>query len=62
MPRSPTTLERAFELARSGKCSGVGDIREALKAERFMDVDAQLFGKSLQQQLRKLCEQAQGRR
>ena len=58
----PTTLQRAFELARSGVCHGMADIREKLKAERFMDVDQQLFGRSLQQQLKKLCDEARGRR
>jgi hypothetical protein len=62
MSARPTTLQRAFELARSGVCRGLADIRERLKAERFMDVDQQLYGRSLQQQLKRLCDEARGRR
>ncbi len=54
----PTTLERAFALARSGDCATVNDIRIALKAERFDQVDAHLAGPAIARQLRLLCEQA----
>jgi hypothetical protein len=30
-----TTLERAFQLARSGQCSTVDDIKQRLKAEGY---------------------------
>jgi hypothetical protein len=56
---SPTTLERAFVLARSGACAGVSDIRLALKRERFDQVEAHLAGQSIARQLRGLCEAAQ---
>lgn len=52
----PTTLERAFELARTGNYIGIGEIREALRAEGY--VLSQLDGPSLQKQLRKLCVDA----
>lgn len=55
----PTTLERAFVLARSGSCASVNDIRQRLRAERFDQVDAHLAGPSLGRQLRELCVQAQ---
>ncbi len=51
----PTTLERAFVLARSGTCAGVGEIRLALKRERFDQVEAHLAGFSINRQLRALC-------
>jgi hypothetical protein len=55
---SPTTLERAFDLARSGTCASVADIRLALKRERFDQVEAHLSGHSINRQLRSLCEEA----
>ena len=55
---SPTTLERAFILARSGTCASVNDIRLKLRAERFDQVDAHLAGPSLTRQLRALCSEA----
>jgi hypothetical protein len=51
-----TTLERAFDLARTGDYAGIGEIRDALKAEGF--TLRQLDGPSLQKQLRKLCADA----
>jgi len=56
---SPTTLERAFVLARSGTCAGVNDIRVALKREGFDQVEAHLAGHAIAKQLRALCEAAQ---
>jgi hypothetical protein len=54
----PTTLERAFALARSGDCANVNDIRQRLKKERFDQVDAHLAGPAIARQLRALCEEA----
>jgi hypothetical protein len=54
----PTLLERAFDLARSGRFASVADIRLALKRERFEQVEAHLAGPSLARQLRGLCEEA----
>jgi hypothetical protein len=55
---TPTTLERAFALARSGACASVNDIRVMLKRERFDQVEAHLAGASIARQLRGLCDQA----
>jgi hypothetical protein len=55
---TPTTLERAFALARSGTCTSVNDIRLRLKGERFDNVDAHLAGHSIVRQLRALCDEA----
>ena len=55
---SMTTLERAFDLAKSGQCASVNDIRAKLRSERFDQVDAHLAGPSLSRQLRSLCEEA----
>lgn len=54
----PTTLERAFALARSGSCANVHEIRTRLRAERFDQVDAHLAGPAIARQLRALCEDA----
>lgn len=56
-----STLERAFELARSGECASTTEIRARLKRERFESVDAHLQGPSISRQLRQLCEQARAR-
>ena len=55
----PSTLERAFALARSGECAGVVDIRARLKAERFDLIEAHLQGPAINKQLRRLCQEAQ---
>ena len=51
-------LERAYELARSGQCSNIQDIRKRLNAEGFTAVNRHLDGASIQQQLRALCAEA----
>ena len=51
-----TALERAFELARSGKCLNISDIIKKLKSERL---DANhIEGATLKKQLLKLIEEA----
>lgn len=51
----PTTIERAYELARSGACRTVGDIKAKLQAEGHERVQDRLYGGSLTSALRKLC-------
>jgi len=53
-------LERAFELARSGDCSSIDDIRRRLKAEQYSQVDAHLSGATVRRQLLGLCKEAKG--
>jgi hypothetical protein len=55
----PTTLERAFELARTGEYGGIDEIRDVLQAEGY--TLSQLDGPSLRNQLRKLCVEAKGK-
>ena len=50
-----TTLERAFDLARSGEYATVDEIRSRLKAERHDQVEAHLAGPSIKRQLAKVC-------
>lgn len=53
-----TTLERAYELARSGECATVSDIRDRLKRERFESIAGQVSGRTLTEDLRRLCREA----
>jgi len=53
-----TTIERAYELARSGECATVSEIKLRLKAERFDDVAGQLYGREIISALRRLCDAA----
>jgi len=52
----PTMLERAFELARTGEYSNLGDLSKQLRSEGFNL--AQLEGDSLKRQLRAICAAA----
>lgn len=54
-----TTLERAFELARSGRFEKVRDLQRALSAEGF--TVQQVSGPTLFDQLRKLMKEAKVR-
>jgi hypothetical protein len=54
----PSIVERAFALAKSGECEGVGDIRRRLKEEQFGSVEAHLAGRSIKRQLVELCSKA----
>ena len=51
---SNNTVERAFELARSGECASLDDIRKRLQAEGCEQVTRHLMGKNIQQSLRVL--------
>jgi hypothetical protein len=51
-----TALERAFQLAESGKCSTIGDIRKALSDEGYPQTE--LTGPALLKQLRQLMRSA----
>jgi hypothetical protein len=55
-------VERAYQLARSGDCAGILEIRKQLEAEGFSNVTAHLAAApSLRKALTQLCLQAQGR-
>ena len=53
-----TTVERAFELARSGRCANLPSIAAALKGERHEAVDAHLAGPSIRKDLKRAWEAA----
>jgi hypothetical protein len=46
-----TTLERAYELARSGPCRTVEEVRRQLTKEKYDSVLEHLGGHSIQRQL-----------
>jgi hypothetical protein len=56
MDHRPTELERAFQLAKSGSCGSVGDIRNQLGSEGYST--ARITGRSLARQLRALMAEA----
>jgi hypothetical protein len=53
-----TPLERAFQLAKSGGCLSIVDIKKQMQAEGFSI--GQITGKSLYKQLKALLLAAQG--
>jgi hypothetical protein len=58
MDPNRTSLERAFELARSGDCATVSEIRHRLLVEGY--AADQIDGPHLIRQLRMLCESSAG--
>lgn len=52
--RNVSTIERAFQLARSGACHSVEEIRVQLNAERHDRIHEHLGGASIQRQLKAL--------
>ena len=59
MNANVTVLERAFELARSGRCRTIDDIHRQLKAEGYST--HQIMGPWLHRQLRSLMQDANSR-
>ena len=59
MDERTTPLERAFELAKSGTCASVSEIKQRLKSEGH-SVD-QITGAVLKRQLRALIQAAAGK-
>jgi len=52
-----TTLERAYDLARSGRCRTVSEIKQTLSAEGYERIQDSLYGPTLTSALRKLCQE-----
>ena len=59
MADRPSALERAFQLANSGKCNSVKEISIKLEAEGYEGSKQQLSGPVLRRQLTNLCIEAQ---
>ena len=56
MDHRVTALERAFQVAKSGKCSSVADLKKQLRAEGYSI--AQITGRTLVKQLEVLIKMA----
>ena len=56
MNSRPTALERAFELARSGACEDLTDLRRKLQAEGYPR--RLVEGRALIRQLNEICKAA----
>lgn len=56
MSDSITTVERAFEIARSGASLSIEDLKRRLKREGYDSVDAHLTGASIKRELTKLIK------
>ena len=57
MSYRPTPMERAFEMAKSGQCKSVDEIRKRLKQEGYSVT--QITGRSLLKQLGELIRASQ---
>ncbi|WP_312146054.1 hypothetical protein [Brevundimonas sp.] len=53
----PTTLERAYQLAGSGTCRTVSDVKQALQGEGYDRIQDSLYGGTITAALRKLCQE-----
>ncbi|MBN9318521.1 MAG: hypothetical protein J0I28_02370 [Caulobacterales bacterium] len=60
MPDRKTTIERAFELAATGRYRTITEIRAALRQDRYEMVDSTLAGRGIRDQLRRLMSAARG--
>lgn len=56
MDAAKGTVERAFELARSGSCQSVEEVRRALVHEGYEGVRAHLAGAAIGKQLKTLLQ------
>ncbi|NBB52971.1 hypothetical protein GVN24_32340 [Rhizobium sp. CRIBSB] len=57
MTHRPTTIERAYQLARSGECRTLSDIKQRLNADGHERIQEHLYGASVSSALRKLCQE-----
>ena len=58
---SPSILERAYELARSGGYSTITQIRDRLGKEGYIHISSYLEGRAVQKALKKLMSEARAR-
>jgi len=54
----PGIVERAYQIARSGRAAGIDDIKTALKYEGYFNVSGELAAPVLVKALRTLCAAA----
>lgn len=53
-----SVLERAYQLARAGCATNIGEIKKILRDEGYFNVDGHLAGPALAKDLRDLCKAA----
>jgi hypothetical protein len=58
----PGIIERAYQLAESGQCANLGEIKKHLRAGGFADIDRQLFGRVMGADLRRRCDESRAAR
>lgn len=58
MQERPSVVERAFEIAKSGKVATVADLRKQLTAEGYSNNAQFLTGRSLSNQLTRMIAEA----
>jgi hypothetical protein len=51
-----TTIERAYELARSGECRTLSEVKQQLSADGHDRIQEHLYGSTVSAALRKLCQ------
>jgi hypothetical protein len=56
-----STIERAYQLARSGEFANVGKIKIRLRAEGYAGINGQLFGAVITTALRRLCTESRAK-
>jgi hypothetical protein len=61
MSEPPTMIERAIQLAQSGKCISVNDVRQRLRREGYVGVGTELAGIAINRQLVELIHAAADR-
>ncbi len=54
----PTTLERAYQLAESGACRTVSEVKQALQSEGYDRIQDSLYGGTIAAALRKRCQES----
>jgi len=54
----PSVIERAFQVAKSGKVSDIKQLRQQLAGEGYTNAAHALTGRSLQQQLSRMITEA----
>ena len=58
MHPSTSIIERAYQLARSGQCKGMQDIRRQLRVEGYGGPQDELTGLGIRRHLKRLCAEA----
>jgi hypothetical protein len=58
MSEPPTMIERAIQLAQSGQCISVNDVRQRLRREGYVGIGVELAGAAINRQLVELLHAA----